>query len=284
MHAGSECFPSTRQKYVNHPYVQAYYKKIKKTEKTVNRSQDPATWLGMGDDLDTHIGIVLDKIKELGIEENTYVIMVSDNGYRHKFYPELTQPLHSRKWWGWQGIRVPMVVKGPGIPAASVFDANVINYDFLPTFVEWAGGKPSELKDIDGVSLAGYINGKKGIDKAFRNRELYFHYPHYRKSMPHSAIISGNKKVMHFYERPDIPMLFDIHSDKGEVRNIAKQHPEEHKAMHQKMMTYLKNVGARFPKMNPDYDSEVYKKLKQYEYIKMWGPFEGKRPLEADER
>jgi arylsulfatase A len=210
MHEGRECLPATREKYTRHSAVQAYYKKIGRTAETVKRKEDPAIWLGMGEDLDGRIGAVLDRIKELGIEENTYMIMVSDNGYRHSFLPGLTQPHHGAKWWVWQGgIRVPMIVKGPGIRAGSAFDGNVVNYDFLPTFVDWAGGKPESLKDIDGVSLAGYMAGDQP-GEPFLNRNLYFHYPHYRDSLPHSAVVSGQRKLLHFYERPDIPMLFDL--------------------------------------------------------------------------
>lgn len=121
MHEGRECLPATRKKYVRHPLVQAYYKKIGKTAETVNRKSDPAIWLGMGEDLDGRIGAVLDRIKKLGIEDNTYVIMVADNGYRHKFLPGLKQPLHAAKWWVWQGgIRVPMIVKGPKIKPQAI--------------------------------------------------------------------------------------------------------------------------------------------------------------------
>lgn len=284
MHEGRECLPKTRQKYVNHPDVRAYYDSVGKTPETINRKQDPAIWLGMGEDLDGRIGAVLQKIEDLGIADNTYVIMTSDNGYRHSFYPDLAQPLHAGKWWVWQGgLRVAMVVKGPGIKAGSVFEENVVNYDLLPTFVGWAGGHPKELKDIDGISLAGMLGGEKPSDD-FRNRFLYFHYPHYRTTMPHSAIISGALKVMHFYERPDIPLLFDLAVDVGEFRNIAKEHPEEHKRLYDELMRYLDRVGARKPKINPDYDETAYKEAKEYSKRVQWGPFEGTRPLEDDEK
>ena len=101
MHEGRECLPATREKYAKDPLVQAYYQKIGKNAETVNRKQDPAVWLGMGEDLDGRIGAVLDKLEKLGIAENTYVILASDNGYRHSFLPGLTQPLHGGKWWLW---------------------------------------------------------------------------------------------------------------------------------------------------------------------------------------
>ena len=284
MHEGRECLPATREKYLNHPAVQAYYKKIGKTAETVTRKSDPAIWLGMGEDLDRRIGAVLDRIKELGIENNTYVVMVSDNGYRHSFLPGLTQPHHGAKWWVWQGgIRVPMIVKGPGIQAGSAFAGNVVNYDFLPTFVDWAGGEPESLKDIDGVSLAGYMAGEQPSE-SFLNRNLYFHYPHYRSGMPHSAVVSGDRKLMHFYDRPDVPMLFDLSADMGETHNIAKIHPENHKKLYREMMDYFEQVGARIPKLNPDYDAELYKKAKEYDERVAWGAFEGSRPLEKDEK
>lgn len=287
MHAGFECLPETREKYANMPEMQAYYKKVGKTAETIQRShRDPATWMGMAEDLDGRIGAVLNKIKELGIEDNTYIIMTADNGYRHFFYRDFgkTQPLHSGKWWVWQGgLRVSMIAKGPGIEAGSINKENVINYDFLPTFVEWAGGNPNDLQNIDGVSLKGLMEGEK-YDKDFSNRYLYFHYPHYRSGMPHSAIVSGTKKVMHFYERPDIPMLFDLAKDEGEVKNLAAEKPEEHKKMFDEMMRYFEEVGARIPKKNPNYDSETYNKASGAEQRAIWGPFVGERPLEEDEK
>tara|TARA_R110002096_G_scaffold74283_18_gene176134 strand:- start:7027 stop:8592 length:1566 start_codon:yes stop_codon:yes gene_type:complete len=284
MHEGRECLNATREKYLKHPAVQAYYEEVNKTEETVNRKQDPAVWLGMLEDLDGRIGAVLEKLDELGIADNTYVVVVSDNGYRHSFLPELTQPLHATKWWAWQGgIRVPMIVRGPDLKAGAVFDANVINYDFLPTFVEWAGGNPKELVDIDGISLAGFMKGES-VDDAFRSRYLYFHYPHYRTTMPHSAIVSGTRKVMHFYERPDVPMLFDLETDEGESKNIAATHPEEHQALLDEMMLYFEQVEARLPKVNPEYDSEFYQQTKEYEARVNWGPFEGERVLDEDEQ
>lgn len=286
MHAGRESLHRTREKYVDHPLVQAWYRDNNKHPDTVNRGDDPAIWLGMGEDLDGRIGAVLDTISELGIEQNTYVVVVGDNGYRHEeleLRPDLKQPLHATKWWLWDGgLRVPMIVRGPGIEPRSVFTGNVVNYDLLPTFVEWAGGNPEELHNIDGVSLADFMAGSMP-DEDFLNRNLYFHYPHYRNSVPHSAIISGSSKVIHFYGSPEVPMLFDIAADIGEVTNIANEDPHRHRELYDAMMHYLEEVGARFPKVNPDYDPEVYRQEKEFEERTAWGPFEGQRTLDKDE-
>ncbi|MEM7143520.1 MAG: sulfatase-like hydrolase/transferase [Verrucomicrobiota bacterium] len=287
MHAGSQCLDETRQKYRMLPELQAYYKTLGKRADKLTAKSDPATWLGMAEDIDGRIGAVLDKLDALGIADNTYVVVVSDNGYRHSalhLTPGNTQPLHGHKWWAWQGgIRVPMIVKGPAIEPNSVFEANVANYDFLPTFVEWSGGDPGSLEDIDGVSLAGYLSGDEP-DDSFLNRNLYFHVPHYRSEIPHSAVISDQTKVIHFYEEPDIPMLFDLSGDPGEVSNIAKEQPETRKRLFGEMMRYFSEVGARLPKSNPDYDPVVYEKLENYDKLMLWGPFEDSRPLEEDEK
>lgn len=287
MHAGQECLDETLEKYLQHPLVKAWYAKEKKDPATVRRNDDPAIWLGMASDMDGRIGAVIERAQELGIAENTYFIVVGDNGYRHGellLDEENTQPLHAEKWWLWDGgIRVPMIVKGPGIAGGSSFKGNVVNYDFLPTIVDWAGGDPDAIQYIDGVSLAPYLAGKQPGGK-FLNRNLYFHYPHYRSGVPTSAMISGTKKIMHFYERPDIPMLFDLSVDMGEVSNIAREDPQTHERMFKQMMSYLVQVGARFPKKNPDFDMELYRADPKTDRERLkWGPFEGNRELEDDE-
>ena len=96
-------------------------------------------------------------------------------------------------------------------------------------------------------------------------------------------IISDSSKVIHFYERPDIPMLFDLSGDIGEVTNIAKENPDTHQKLYDEMMRYFEEVEARFPKVNPDYDPEAYKNDRQTKERIQWGPFEGQRTLEDDE-
>ena len=78
-------------------------------------------------------------------------------------------------------------------------------------------------------------------------------------------------------------MLFDISQDPGEVSNIAKQDPDTHKKLYDEMMSYFDEVGALFPKVNPNYNPEEYRKERKTRERLQWGPFEGDRPLEDDE-
>lgn len=263
MHAGEECFPKVRQYYqefLEREY--SYYSKNDLDPDNLKRKVDPAVWLGMAYELDLSFGTVLSKLDELGIAENTYIVMMSDNGFRHSILRNVrgqSQPLHMKKWWVWQGgIRVPMVAMGPGIPNGSSTTANVANYDLLPTFFEWAGGDPDRLQNIDGVSLKGLMEEKPQTE-SFLNRSLYFHYPHYRNTLPHSCVIRGYDKVMYFYETPllfpeeDPIMLFDLANDPAEYHNIYGHNTETKArgdALYQDLKNYLKSVGARIPILN----------------------------------
>ncbi|MEM8955157.1 MAG: sulfatase-like hydrolase/transferase [Verrucomicrobiota bacterium] len=77
MHSGAQSLEQTRQKYRKLPELQAYYKTLGKRADKLTAKSDPATWLGMAEDLDGRIGAVLDKLDALGIADNTYVIVVS---------------------------------------------------------------------------------------------------------------------------------------------------------------------------------------------------------------
>ena len=80
-----------------------------------------------------------------------------------------------------------------------------------------------------------------------------------------------------------VPMLFDLAVDRGEVSNIAREDPKTHGKMFKQMMSYLGQVGTRFPKENPDFDLELYRADPKTDRERLkWGAFEGKRPLEED--
>ena len=67
------------------------------------------------------------------------------------------------------------------------------------------------------------------------------------------------------------------------MQNISKENPEKHKEMYDEMIRYFEEMGARFPKENPNYDPEKYREDKSTKERLRWGPFEGDRPLEEDE-
>lgn len=244
--------------YATHAQYQARKATLERTEKNPlfstieNRRERLHAVLGaaMAEDLDTTIGIVLAKLAELGIAQNTYVVFTADNGYRS--WNESHDPLRGAKWWLWDnGVRVPMIVRGPGVPAGARTTVNFVGYDFLPTFADLAGVADRIPKEVDGVSFKDVLIGRPAPD-ALVNRPLFFHYPHYRESPPCSSIVTGDMKLLHFYEWPAENFCYDLRSDLGERKNIAATMPERASQLHRQLMERIRAVGGYFPKPNPD--------------------------------
>ena len=249
-HARYEARPATLKKYESNPV----FNKI--TDKRV--AKNAIELAAMSEDLDTSIGLIMKTIDELGIASNTYVIYTSDNGFRS--WNEGTEPLRGGKWWNWDGgLRVPLIVRGPGIKPLSHCKVNVVGYDWLPTFADLAGVSASVPKTADGISFKPLLFGKT-VPESYINRKLYFHYPHYRESAPSSALVVGQMKLLYFYDHPDQYFQYDLSKDLGEKKNISTIHPEMAKLMYSQLMEGLKAFGAWFPKPNPNADpnAKVY--------------------------
>ena len=257
--------------YAEHNAVQARPQTLKalESDKTLAKIKDKSlrrrvlARTAMVEDMDSSIGMVLDKINELGIADNTYVIFTADNGHHRENGDK--KILRGDKWWLYEcGIRVPMIVRGPSIAAGSRCATNVIAYDFLPTFVDLAGGDPAQLNGVDGLSLAPLFSGNAAIGK-LATRALFFHYPHHRNTAMQSAIIKGDDKLFVFYECPGELYLYNLENDLAERHNLASTMPEKASLLEKELMTYLASVDACMPKPNPDaaadyvtYDPAVY--------------------------
>ncbi|MDF1853408.1 MAG: sulfatase-like hydrolase/transferase [Verrucomicrobiales bacterium] len=211
-------------------------------EKEVGRS-------AMSEALDQGVGQLLEKIESLGIADNTYVIYMSDNGSSTK------QTLRGGKGGVWEGgVRVPLIVRGPGIAANSWSHQRVVGYDFYPTFCELAGVQKDLPDTIEGGSITHLFRGEnKPVERP--REELVFHFPHYQGDTPHSALLLDNWKIMHFYETGETH-LFDLADDIAERRDLAEQKPEIADAMKQKLFAYLSEVDAQMPLKNPSYDPD----------------------------
>ena len=199
--------------------------------------------------LDQGVGQLLEKIESLGIADNTYVIYLSDNGSSTR------QTLRGGKGGVWEGgVRVPLIVRGPGIAANSWSHQRVVGYDFYPTFCELAGVQKDLPDTIEGGSITHLFRGEDKPVKRPRE-ELVFHFPHYQGDTPHSALLLDHWKIMHFYETGETH-LFDLADDIAERRDLAEQKPEIADAMKQKLFAYLAEIGAQMPVKNPSYDPD----------------------------
>ena len=211
----------------------------------------------IAENLDTGVGMVVDAIDRLGLADNTFVIYMSDNGSGGGGGKGGGKRggLTGGKGGAWEGgIRSPMIIRGPGVPADSWCHERVVGYDFYPTYCEWAGIPKSKLPPrIEGGSIAGLLDDGKGTVKRQRE-EMVFHFPHYQGGDgPHSALFLGKHKLMKFYEE-DRLALFDMETDISEQNDLSKQMPQRVKELDSLLVKYLHDVDAQMATPNPNHD------------------------------
>ena len=206
------------------------------------------------EEIDKTIGLVLAKLDELGLTENTYVIYTADHGAQGR---NANGALTNGKGTVWEGgLRVPFVVAGPGIPAGVFSHVRASTVDILPTILELASAPSATVpRGVEGISLAGVL--KNDPDKAPKRQreELVIHFPHYDKDEagPASAIYLGNHKLIRFYETEQ-RQLFDLSTDLAEQQDLAAVHPEIVRDLDARLTDYLTAEKGGLPTANPNYD------------------------------
>ena len=142
------------------------------------------------------------------------------------------------------GIRVPLVVKAPGVTGAgSTSDAVVTSTDFYPTLLELVGIPRASSQCPDGVSILPALEGK-----TFDRGPVYWHYPHYgnQGGRPGGAVRDGNWKLIEWYGE-DNPQLFDLSTDIGEQLDLGKQHPDQRDRLQRMLVAWREKLGAKMP-------------------------------------
>lgn len=205
-------------------------------------------------DLDTAVGKLLNAIDQLGISQNTYIVYLGDNGGGGGNGKKSTaRPLRAGKGGVWEGgIRVPFIIRGPGIQANSWCHQPITGCDLFPTFCHLAGIDAKTLKNLDGGDFSPCLTNPSATVQRSR-KELIFHFPHYQGSTPHSAIRSGDFKLIKFYQPQEIH-LYNLSKDPGETNNLASTMPDLAKSLEATLTQTLKDYQAQMPTPNPTYD------------------------------
>lgn len=164
--------------------------------------------------LDESIGGVLDTLVEAGIDKNTFVIFLSDNGAAAHMRSD---PLRGRKGQVWEGgHRVPAVAWWPGkIKAGTKSDQLCISLDLMPTMLDLAEVKTPDGLKFDGVSLRSVLLENRDIGP----RKLFW---------KGQAMRDGNWKLVMEKKRPH---LFNLADDLSEKNDLAAKHPDRVKEM-----------------------------------------------------
>ena len=204
-------------------------------------------------DMDITIGMVLDKLDELGIADETYVFYTTDHGTPGSG----NRPLARGKGTVWDGgLRVPLFFRGPGIEPGSVSRVRATGMDLVPTVADLAGVHDKLPQDVEGGSLADVLTGKEGRSVSRLRDEIVFHFPHYDFDPmgPASAILWDDYKLLRFYEEPDMPRLFNIVEDPYERNNLSAAMPDRVGALEEMLDAYLTSVDAELPRINTSFD------------------------------
>jgi arylsulfatase A-like enzyme len=209
--------------------------------------QDNVEYASMIAAMDEGVGEILNKIKELGIDDNTYIFFTSDNGglstLKNRGYPTSNLPLRAGKGWCYEGgIRVPMIMTGPDIKHGKTNEL-AISMDLYPSILTIAEIPLIPDQHSDGRNL---YNLKPGD-----NPTLYFHYPHYHGSTwtPGAALRKDNWKLIEFYDYEKVE-LYNLANDLSETENLADSLPDLKNELLDQLHTWQTEIGAQFPRPN----------------------------------
>lgn len=221
--------------------------------------QDNVHYAAMVESLDANVGRVLDTLKDQGLEDNTIVVFLSDNGGLStgagSGMPTSCDPLRAGKAWIYEGgIRSPLLIKYPAqVKSGIEHKVPAVSNDLYPTILDLAGLPLLPKQHLDGVSLKPVLDGSQ---TELERKTLYFHYPHYHhiNTMgPAGAIREGHWKLIEKYETGDLE-LYNVMSDVGEADNRADDKPELAERLRKKLHQWLKDTGSLTNTPNPDYD------------------------------
>jgi arylsulfatase A-like enzyme len=201
--------------------------------------------------LDEGVGRIVKELEESGIDENTLICFMSDNGGAPFPWPN-NAPFNGSKGTAMEGgIHVPYLFYWKGKLQPAQYHENVISFDIFSTALELAGLEIPKDKKIDSKNLMPYLTGENS-NKPHKN--LYWMLGDLQK-----AVKSGNKKLIKIGDEK--PLLFDIEKDIKETIDISQQN----KTMSNDLMESFNNWKSSLPE--PKYKSDGIANKKQQKYM-----------------
>ena len=201
---------------------------------TGRRHRDP-TRAAMAEDFDRAVGRTLAKIDELGIRDHTYVIYMSDNGgptrYLRGGKTNVTEG----------GLKVPLVVRGPGIAQDQYCDTPVVGYDLLPTVLDFAAPGTVPPPGTEGGSWKPLLLSacEQPVERPIDRLVFFFADGGGRDPGPHAAIVKGNYKLLYSWPNASAA-LFDVSQDMRETSDLSDGNPDLAMSLRQELMDHLR--------------------------------------------
>lgn len=208
--------------------------------------QDNAAYATMVQSVDDSLGRIMATLNELELSDDTMIVFTSDNGgLDRNGSPTENAPLKSGKGFAPEGgIRVPWIIRWPGVTEAGVTsDEPVTSVDLFPTLAAAVGIDTTDMT-LDGADLTPVLKGG-----SLRKRSLYWHFPHYRHRAgndPYSIIRKGDFKLVRFYD-PRKVELYHLDSDLAEEFDITDKKPAKVRLLTRELDKHLNKIGAKLP-------------------------------------
>ena len=194
----------------------------------------------MVQEMDKGVGEIVAALERLGLEKNTVVFFVSDNGATSFGSNGSLRGNKGQLWEG--GHRVPAIASWPGrIAAGSACDDLSIGMDIFPTLLELAGVNAPENLRLDGRSLVPSLFGKKPPGQ----RKLYW------SAGRQQAMRDGPWKYVRELKGQKAAALYNLSSDQGEKNNLAGKDPARLASMRKDYAAWRKDVAAGATKQPP---------------------------------
>lgn len=212
------------EKYKENPFFiylayNAPHAPLQATEKYLSRFEHIVdikrkTYAAMVSSVDDGVGMVLQKLKDLNLDENTMVVFLSDNGGPEKINSSDNGSLKGQKGDLWEGgIRVPFAIKWPArIKPGLIYHEPVSSLDIFATIVAQNKGKVHLNKPLDGVDLLPFLNG---FSKGVPHEVLYWR----KFDQKNTAVRKGDHKLV---SDNDSAYLFNLENDMGEENNLME--------------------------------------------------------------
>jgi arylsulfatase A len=178
---------------------------------------DRAAVAAMTEDLDACVGEVLRQVDALGIADRTYIIYMSDNGGRAEL-------LHGGKGnLGEGGLRVPLIVRGPGVARGVYRHDPVVGYDVYATVLDLAAPGFPLPRGVEGGSWRNVLTQPAG--RVTRAIDRFVFHQAVEIDHPQSAIRKGDFKLIYEWDTRH-SYLYHLTRDIGETRNLVGEQPE----------------------------------------------------------
>lgn len=259
--------------------------------KTPGAQHSHAMYAACTYDLDASVGVLMQKLDDLGLTNNTLLVFTSDNGGTQQSSQE---PLRGNKGSYYEGgIREPFLVRWPGVTKpGSRSDVPVINVDLFPTFLAAAGAAVPPDKVLDGESLLPLLTGETSLAR----KAIFWHFPGYLnspvirgreldvrtgfRSRPVTVIHNGDWKLHLFHEEWQLDggreklatnnavELYNLQEDIGERTNLANRNTAKRDELLGELLAWHRSTNALVahepnPQYQPGAAGSVKKKVKK---------------------